>query len=233
MRFTLFSITLFLVSSICQADTQAVQSSYFAQPADDQVYSQFFSLSVGPFNPRSAVISNESYSFDYGSSSNHAVMVQAGWSARLFWLLGAVYFNENFNYSQLSGAAPSGGVTGGADQSLTVNLFGLDTRLVHAWEWFPVKWAIPFVEGGYEYTFYNQAGSVDLDSVQGGVGNPVAGAGMRFWLNRGPSESEDSVHRHNQLPIFLTVKWNRIFANNSGGLDLAESSYLGGVSIGL
>jgi len=226
-----------LIPQLFQADALAdssaqTRTNFFDEPADSQTYRQMFSIQAGPFQPKSASISNGSYAFDYGSAS-HSILVEAGWSARLFWALGNFYFNENFAYTQFSGVAPPAAVGTNADSSLSMNLFGLDTRLVDSLEWFPVRWAIPFLEGGYQYTFYNQSGSVDLDSVQGGVGNIVAGAGFRFWVNRRDSDRVDTVHSYESFPIFVTLKWNRIFANSSNNLNLADSSFLGGLSIGL
>lgn len=228
-----FLVLIALLSTMIQTSpARADVSTYFSQPAESQTYNQMFSIQAGPFQPKSAVISNGSYAFDYGSAT-HSFLLEAGWSARLFWAFGNFYFNENFAYSQLSGVAPPASIAGNTDSSLSVNLFGLDTRIVDAFEWFPVHWAIPFVEGGYQYTFYNQSGSVDLDSVSGGVGNPVAGAGVRFWINHQNSARADTVHAYESFPIFVTLKWNRIFPNSSNGLDLADSSVLGGLSVGL
>jgi hypothetical protein len=227
MKFLLILTSFFLMTNLARAET-----SYFSEPGDSQAYRQMFSIQAGPFQPKSAVISNGSYAFDYGSAT-HSFLVEAGWSARLFWAFGNFYFNENFAYSQLGGVTPPAAIAGNVDSTLSMNLFGLDTRIVDSLEWFPVHWAIPFIEGGYQYTFYNQSGSVDLDSVQGGVGNPVAGAGFRFWVNRRISDRVDTVHSYESFPIFITLKWNRIFPNSSNGLNLADSSVLGGLSIGL
>ena len=233
MKFLLILSSFLMMSCLAQAETNTTSTTgYFSEPPESQTYRQMFSIQAGPFQPKSAVISNGSYAFDYGSAT-HSFLVEAGWSVRLFWALGNFYLNENFAYSQLSGVAPPSAIAGNTDGSLSMNLFGLDTRLVDSFEWFPIRWAIPFVEGGYQYTFYNQSGSVDLDSVQGGVGNPVAGAGVRFWLNRKVSDQFDTVHSYESFPIFLTFKWNRIFPNSSNGLDLADSSVLGGLSVGL
>jgi hypothetical protein len=228
MRMIIIFLLALLSTQQCFAAT-----SFFSDNGDSTIYSQLLTLSAGPLEPKSAVISNGSYAFDYGQAAQKLFLVEAGWSARLFWLFGGIYLNENFAYSQLSGS-PNGNAIGGSnDQSLTANLFGFDTRLAYAAEWFPVHWIIPFAEAGYQYTFYNQSGSVDLDSASGGVGNPVAGAGIRFWLNRASSEPTDTVHNHQALPIFLSLKWNRIFSNNASSLDLADSSYQGGISLGL
>ena len=223
MKFSFIFIALF-ITVIQSTPTWADVSTYFSEPIESQTYHQMFSIQAGPFQPKSAVISNGSYAFDYGSAT-HSFLLEAGWSAHLFWAFGNFYFNENFAYSQLSGVAPPAAIAGNTDSSLSVNLFGLDTRLVDAFEWFPVHWIIPFVEGGYQYTFYNQSGSVDLDSVQGGVGNPVAGVGVRFWMNHQSTTRIDAVHSYEAFPVFFTVKWNRIFPNSSNGLDLAEAAF--------
>jgi hypothetical protein len=103
---------------------------------------------------------------------------------------------------------------------------------MYSMEWFPWKRLIPFVDGGYRYTFYSQSGASDLESAQGGVGNGVFGAGLRFWINRGSFTGESLSERFITTPVFLTAKFNRIFSG-PGDLDLASDSYLAGVAIGL
>jgi hypothetical protein len=232
MKFILTLTSFLFLSGLMASNLAQAETSVFSQPLDSQTYGQLFSIQAGPFQPKSAVISNGSYAFDYGSATK-SFLLEAGWSTHLFWAFGNFYFNENFAYSQLSGVAPPAAIAGNTDSSLSVNMFGFDTRLVDALEWFPVRWIIPFFEGGYQYTFYSQSGSVDLDSVQGGVGNPVAGAGLRFWVNRRDSGRVDTVHAYESFPVFVTLKWNRVFSNSSNGLNLADSSVLGGLSIGL
>jgi hypothetical protein len=227
MKFILLSILAFTCSIQSRAAT-----SVFSEPNDSSTYNQLFSISAGPYQPESVVVNNGNYSFDYGSATQ-SFLVEAGWSARLFWAAGAFYLNENILYSQFTGATHSLGSAPGSDTSLTLNLLGLDTRLSYALEWFPIHWFIPFAEAGYQFSFYSQGGSTDLNSVQGSVGNAVAGAGARVWLNRGASESDDSINRHSAMPIFLLFKWNRIVPNTSNGLNLADSSFLGGLSVGL
>jgi hypothetical protein len=235
MRFRVSSFTLLpiFITALTLAQQAHAETSVFSDNGDSTIYSQLLTISAGPLEPKSAVISNGSYAFNYGQAAQKSFLIEAGWSARLFWLFGGFYLNENFAYSQLSGSPNSNAIGGANDTTLTANLFGFDTRLTYAAEWFPVHWIIPFAEGGYQYTFYNQSGSVDLDSASGGVGNMVAGAGLRFWLNRTNSQPTDTVHNHQALPIFLSFKWNRIFSNNADSLNLADSSYQGGISLGL
>jgi hypothetical protein len=193
-------------------------------PAEASVTSgdQFVSIAFGAFAPASVQISNGAYNFDYGKKTS-TYMGQAGWGIKLFDLAGAFYLEENLGFSQLSGNAISGGQT--ASASYSVDFFGLDTRLMYQASWFPWKRLVPFVDGGYLYTLYYQPGASGLDSVSGGVGNPVAGGGLRFWLNR--ASSMNGAH-----PVFLTGKVNRIFTT-SNSVDLSATSVFGGVSFGI
>lgn len=185
---------------------------------------QFVSLAFAPFAPASVQISNGAYNFNYGQKTS-TYMGQAGWGIKLFDLGGAFYLEENLGFSELSGNAIS--VTGSqtASASYSVDFFGLDTRLMYEASWFPWKRLIPFLDGGYLYTLYYQPGNSGLDSVSGGVGNAVAGGGLRFWLNR--QSAMNGAH-----PVFLTGKVNRIFTS-SNSVDLTSTSFFGGVSFGL
>ncbi len=193
-----------------------------------QVYDQLIALSAGPFTPQSAVISNGTYSFNYGNGTTSSFLVEAGWAIRL---VSGFYLSENLAYSRFSGT-PGVNIATGSSNSLSVNLIGLDSRINYSVERFPVRWIIPFAEAGYQYTFYSQTGSSDLDSVQGGTGNFVAGAGVRLWVNRSSALSTDLKGTYRTLPIFVTFKWNDILPNGSN-MDLADSNLLVGVSVGL
>jgi hypothetical protein len=106
-----------------------------------------------------------------------------------------------------------------------MGVLGIDARLMYAGDWFPWKPLIPFVDGGYRYSVFYQPGQGGLDAAEGGVGNPVAGLGLRFWLNRRAS-------LNGSTPFFLSAKAERVFpAQNS--LNLAATSFFGGLSIGL
>jgi hypothetical protein len=185
---------------------------------------QFVSLSFGSFSPNSVQISNGTNQFNYGDKAS-TYMGQAGWGIKLFDLGGAFYFEESLGFSELSGNAVTGPGGQAASASYSVDFFGIDTRLMYQASWFPWKRLIPFVDGGYLYTLYYQPGSSGLDSVSGGVGNPVAGGGLRFWLNR--ASSMNGAH-----PVLLTAKVNRIFTS-SNSVDLTSTSVFGGVSFGL
>jgi hypothetical protein len=64
-----------------------------------------------------------------------------------------------------------------------------------------------------------------LESVNGGVGNFVAGGGAKLWVNPG-------VAIDGGIPVFVSAKVNRVFPNSSA-LDLGSLSFQGGVTFGL
>ena len=229
MKGQLFLVLLLILSHQAFADLNTSEFTDTDRPAAD--FSQLISLEVGPFRPGSLAISNGSYSFKYGDDSLDSYLVELGWSARLFHLLGSVYIKENLAMTRFAGTV-QGGQAGTDGQTMSVSLIGFDTRISHEWDWFPWKSVIPYIDGGYQYTLYYQSGSTDLESAQGGVGNAVAGAGVRLWLNRSSSESSDHVKRYSAFPIFLTASVNRIFANPAG-LNLDSTSFMGGVTFGL
>jgi hypothetical protein len=203
--------------------------------ADESSYQQLFDLQAGPFHPDSVAFSNGSYDFDYHDDSLRSFMVEAGWSAQLlrFGRLGGnLSFEENLVYSNFSADSNSITAASATGNSVSVNMLGFDTRLLYSFDAFPWHRLIPFVDGGYQYTLYYQSGASDLESAQGGVGNFVAGGGFRFWLNRDSSLSADHVNRLGSFPIFITAKVNRIFPTD-GSLNLASTTCLGGISIGL
>ena len=207
--------------------------------ADDSLnYQQIVTFSVGPFKPSSASISKGSYVFNYDSDATSSILLEIGGATRLFWFAGAFYLNTNLAYTRFNGALASEtsralpNVSQNNSLGLSVNLFGLDTRIVHAWEWFPITWVIPFIEAGYMYTLYSQFGSSDFDSVQGGTGNTVAAAGFRFCLNPMASVRTEDTQSYFSLPIFLSLKWNQVFPNGQP-LDLASSGLLFSASFGL
>jgi hypothetical protein len=225
----LFILTLVVLSaSFAHAEEATMSNIKIEEPAHSETSvtssDQFVSLTFGSFSPASVQISNGAYHFDYGKNTS-TYMGQAGWAIKLFDLSGAFYFEENLGFSQLSGSAIDGSGSPTASASYSVDFFGLDTRLLYAADWFPWKRLIPFVDGGYLYTFYYQPGSSGLDSVSGGVGNPVAGGGLRFWVNR--ASAMNGAH-----PVFVTAKVNRIFSS-SNSVDLTSTSVFGGVSFGL
>jgi hypothetical protein len=188
-------------------------------------WDQMAMIEFGKFTPSSVQVTNGSYRFNYGNNAS-TYMGEAGWALKLFSFGGSFYVQEGLAFSALSGSAMNNSNAQPVSSSYTLDLFGLDSRLVYAADWFPWKPLIPFAEGGYQLTVFYQGGSSGLDSVSGSVGNPVAGAGLRLWLNRRASMSGNS------LPVFLVGKANRIFTS-SNDVNLAATSFLGGVSFGL
>jgi hypothetical protein len=235
-------VTVFTFILICVAILTSVNSglTFAAEEAQSvgtssegsEPYNQLVTLQGGLFHPASVNISNGSYAFQYAGNSLNSYLIEAGWSANLFHFLGEFSFEENFGYTNFSGVVQTPAASMGQKEKLTVNVFGIDTRIMHSWDWFPIHAIIPFWDAGAQYTLYYQSGASDLDSVQGGVWNPVAGFGLRFWLNRSSSLSHDYVNRLSSLPIFLTLKVNDIFPS-PGGINLAGISYLGGINVGL
>lgn len=225
--------SLFLCAASASAETMGTSMSTGGATSSwsaEDIYDQLISISAGTFTPRSAVISNGTYSFDYGSGTTSTFLVETGWGIRLYK---GFYLQENIAYSRFSGNTSSVNTSGGVpDSSLSVNLIGIDTRAAYEVDRFPVRWIIPFIEGGFQYTFYSQTGSSDLDSVQGGTVNFVGGAGVRLWVNRSASLNTDLKGTYSTIPVFVTVKWNSIFPNGSA-LDLANSGLQAGVSVGL
>lgn len=201
-------------------------------------YQQIFTFSLGLFQPTSILVTKGLYAFSYDNQATNTALIEAGWATRLFWLGGTFYFSESLAYSRFSGTYPIDKVVslpaGALSKSINLNMhiLGLDSRLVHAWEWFPIAWVIPFFEMGYLYTFYSQFGSSDFDSAQGGIGNLVGAAGIRFWLNPSASVRSENTESSFSLPIFLSLKWNRIFSN-SQNFDMADNNLFLSAGFGL
>ena len=189
---------------------------------DVHPYTQTLGLEMGSFHPASLSISNSNNRFDYSGKSLNSVWVEPKWSIKLFHFAGAFYLEEGMPLSFFNGKLPDSETAHGETTSLFV--LGIDTRLKYAMEWFPLKAFIPFVEGGYQYSLYSQSGPSDFESVQGSVGNWVAGAGLDFWINASSSERT--------IPLFLSAKVNRIFSS-SNSVNFDSVSYLGSMSIGI
>jgi hypothetical protein len=226
--FPLVSVAICMVNATAFADIDAA-SIQIDQPSKSRSSSsdQLLTLQFEQFRPQSVQIDNGSYAFDYGKQIS-SFLGEVGWAGKLVDFHGSFYFEENLAFSTFTGNISRN--SGGAQPSLgsssySLYLFGLDTRLMYAADWFPAKWLIPFIDGGYQYTAYYQPASTGLESVQGGVGNFVSGGGMRFWLNR-----RSSLENGNN-PIYLSAKYNKIF-NSASSLNLASSSVLGGMSLG-
>ena len=185
---------------------------------------QIFTFSVGSFQPASVVVGNGSYQFDYGSRPT-SFQAQAGWALKLADLAGGLYIEGTLAFSTFSGTAVQGQGSDLTSASYGLGLLGLDARLMYAGDWFPWKPLVPFVDGGYRYSVYYQPGASGLESVEGGVGNPVAGAGLRFWLNRRASMAGSA-------PLYLTAKLDRIFPVDQN-VNLSSTTLYGGLAIGL
>jgi len=185
---------------------------------------QLFTFSVGSFQPDSVLVSNGSYQFDYGSHPT-SFQAQASWALKVVDLAGGIYFEGSIGFSTFSGNAVQGAGSDLTSSSYGLGLLGLDARAMYAGDWFPWKPLVPFVDAGYRYSVYYQPGASGLESAQGGVGNPVAGAGLRFWLNRHASMTGST-------PLYLTAKVDRIFPAQQS-VNLGSTSLFGGISIGL
>lgn len=187
---------------------------------------QLVTLQVGQFTPNSIQTSNGSYNFSYGHGSSF--LAEGGWALKILDVGssgGSFYFEENLAFSSFSGNSVQGAATSTGSSSYTLDLFGFDTRIMYTADWFPWKIVTPFADGGFQYSIYYQPGSSGFDSAEGGVGNPVAGVGARILLNRGAFVGGSN-------PVYLSGKYNRIFSV-SNSVDLASSSFMGGLSLGL
>ena len=194
-------------------------------------FSQFFSLEAGRFQPRSVTIGNGDYNFQYGFDSTASALTEAGWSIRLSSLFGAGSLSlvENLGYTSFSGSAINAAK---ASEDLHVNVLAIDSRFRYSADWLPWQYLIPFVDGGYQYSFYNQNGGSDLESAQGGVGNLVAGAGVRLWVNRWQFNHGDFETKYSAIPFFITVRYSHIYPNNQN-LDMGSDVWMGGMEIAL
>lgn len=228
-RFTLpFSALIAVTAGFSNCSVWASESLENIAP-----YTQLITVQAGPFHPSSISLSNGSYAFDYNNDSLDSYMVEVGWSARVFKLFGSWSAEENLAFSSFSGALqPLQGAAASTTQNLSAYMMGLDSRIMWNMDWFPWQSLIPFLDGGYQYTFYYQSGSSDLQSSQGGVGNFVAGGGLRLWLNRATSISDDHVNRFAAFPLFLTAKINHIFPEDNG-VNLGSTDFMAGISVGL
>ena len=234
-----FASGIFVFALLVISQSDHLRASEISKPSETSEsfenvspYNQLVTLQAGPFRPASVALSNGSYAFNYGSDSLDSYMVEIGWSARIFKLLGSWSFEENLAFSSFSGALTIVQNAVSGPQTLSAYMLGLDTRAMWAMDWFPWGALIPFVDGGYQRTFYYQSGTSDLESAQGNVGNFVAGAGLRLWLNRASSMSGDHVNRFAAFPVFLTAKVNRIFPSDSG-VNLSSTDFMAGLSVGL
>ena len=221
--YSLLFVCLILSGGVSHATEQSLTSL----TDEDRSYSQILTVQAGPIQPTALNISNGNYSYQYSPQLTQATLAEVGWSARLaqFHWLGSFYVSENLALTQFQGAASSSISGGGSGvDNLSLNMVGIDSRLVYSMDWFPVKWVIPFIEGGYQISYYSQTGNNDLESVQGSFGNFVEGAGLKIWINKAWSDSS--------LPIFATIKWNKNLASSTN-ISFENDSYLIGLGIGL
>jgi hypothetical protein len=223
-----FGMSVLLANSSAFADLDPATISIakvpqVAAPASDSP-DQLLTLQFQQFQPKAVQVDNGSYNFNYGNQIS-SFLGEAGWAGKLLDFHGAFYFEENLAFSTFSGNVSSSSTAQPGSSSYSLYLLGLDTRLMYAADWFPVKWLIPFGDAGYQYSVYYQPSSSGSESVEGGVGNFVAGGGVRIWVNRHASLNSGNS------PIYLSAKYNKIFSSG-GSLDLASASFLGGLSLG-
>ena len=218
--------SLLLILLIVSTAQAAETSTLSATETDTHPYNQTFSLQAGKYHPNAISISNSNAKYDYSGNTLDSYLIEPGISMKLFHFLGAVSIEENLAISTFKGGLSSDG------SALSLFTMGADTRLKHSWEWFPLRALIPYIEGGYQYTFYSQNGSSDLEAAQGSIGNFVAGAGFDIWLNEMFSPSHDHVNKYGSVPLFLTTKLNHVFSTGSD-VDLGSTSVLVGLSIGI
>lgn len=185
---------------------------------------QFFTFALGAFSPESVAVSNGTYTFDYGSHPA-TYQAQASWALKLLPAAGGFYFEGTVAFSSFSGSAVQNPSSGLATSSYAMGLLGLDARMMYSLDALPVRWLSPFADAGYRYSIFYQPGASGLESVEGGVGNPVASAGLRFWVNRRSSMAGGT-------PWFLTAKVERVFPQTDS-LNLASTSLYGGITLGL
>ena len=211
-----------------------MQSKEKAGDNNGHPYDQLLSIQIGPYKPKSIAFTNwNNNSFNYDSATLSTFQTQLGWGIQMFRAMGsAFYFQENITYANFSHKLPADLTANPGDVSVTMHMFGFDTRLSQSWETFPVSSLVPFWDAGVLLTLYSQNGPTDLTNGEGTTTNLAAGAGFRYWINHGASLNREFPNRYEALPIFLTVKLNKIFSNN-GGMDPAATSLLGGVTIGL
>jgi hypothetical protein len=218
-------VTLLISGAAAHADETppSVSTSPGASgPARYDEPQEFLSIQAGPYHPEAATVSNGTYSFSYGDDSLNTALLEAVFGHRLArWSPGSLFLEAGVAYAGFSAAV----------SNLHLNTVGVDGRLGFYFDRLPMAWLIPFVDAGGQYTLYFQSGDTDFDSAQGTTWNFVAGAGLRFWLN--PSSLDrDYFARSPGFPIYLSLKVNQLFPS-AGGLNLAATDWLAGLSVGL
>lgn len=197
-------------------------------------YDQLLTIQAGPYRPQSIRFTNaNNNSFNYDEPSRGSFVAELGWGIQLFRAGGtAFHLSESLSYANFRHKLPTSFAANPGNTSVTFHLFGFDTRLSQSWETCPLASIVPFWEGGVLFSLYSQSGASDLVSAEGSTTNAVAGVGLRFWLNRADSINPTFSNRYNALPVFISAKVNHIFSNGSG-VDPANTTVLGGVSVGL
>lgn len=223
--------------SFAGADEALAKSQTTADTLDSRPvhpYDFILTLEAGPYKPKSISFTNwNNNSFTYDDSTLNAFSAQLGWGMNLYKNDDiAIIFNESLDYSNFTYKLPADLAANPGNVSVSMHMFSFDSRLQVAWNNSPVLSLIPFAEGGYMVTLWNQNGPTDLTAGEGTAGNLVAGAGLRFWLNRAASLNHEFPSRYSALPIFITAKVNQVFSNNAG-VDPGATSVLGGLSVGL
>ncbi len=215
-------------------DPGRMETQAQAQDNNGHPYDQLLSLQIGPFKPKSISFTNwNNNTFNYDSNSMSSMAYQLGWDIQMFRLGGsAFYFQENLSYANFTYKLPADFTANPGNVSVTMHMFGFDTRLMQSWESFPISSLTPYWDAGALITLYNQNGASDLTAGEGTSTNMVAGLGLRYWLNHAASMNKEFPSRYQALPIFLTAKLNQIFSNHAG-VDPSSTSVLGGLSIGL
>jgi hypothetical protein len=198
-----------------------------AKQRDPQPYGNLLSLEGGYFRPDRVEIRNLDYTYAYDTDARTSFQLRLSDALRVVRFGGqSLYVQAGVSYSLMRMRLPASYAGNPGNQSLSLNLFGLEARLSHAWESCPIRALIPFWDAGYRYTYYEQSGPSELEAADGGVGNVVVGGGLRYWLNR-PSSFE---HLQSWGGVFLTARAEHIF-NSGGPINLASTNFLGGLAV--
>lgn len=242
MKFRFLSLLALVVFCGGAAHAEGLQETRIEQTVKSRLsphdlnrpYDQLLTIQAGPYSPRAISFTNwNNNSFDFSDQSRNTFLAELGWGMRMFTAGATSFsFSESLAYSSMSLNVPTGKLSGAANPKVTFQMFGFDTRLVHAWDSFPLPELVPFWEGGFQVTLYNQAGSSDLVAGEGSATNLAAAVGLRYWVNRDAALNREFPGRYSALPVFVTAKLNKVFPNNAG-FDAACTTVMGGLSVGL
>lgn len=199
-----------------------------------QPYDQMLTLEAGPYKPKSINFTNwNNNSFNYDDTALSSFTAQLGWAMSVVKTDHFMFsLSESLDYSNFNYALPATMAANPGNVSVSMHMFSFDTRIQQSWTSSPILSIIPFWEAGYMISLWNQNGVDDLTAGEGTAGNFVAGLGVRYWINRSASLNHEFPNRYSALPVFITAKVNQIFSNN-GGVDPADTTVVGGLSIGL